>query len=108
MLEQIALSKKVCDELGRRVRGRKDLQVFAALWNDRAYAGMDAAPQPSLAAAPAIDYRVGMSVWHATFGQGEVTAVEDQTGETFVTVRFGLDEERRFAAALVGDKLLPR
>jgi len=108
LIEQIASSKKTCNRLARRVRDPKDLAVYAELWDDRAYAALTAEPEPATSGLPAIQYQVGMPVWHATFGQGEVVAVEPEEGETYVFVRFDPDKERRFAASLVQDKLLPR
>ncbi|MGC8838576.1 MAG: hypothetical protein ACP5UM_09185 [Anaerolineae bacterium] len=109
LMEQIALCKKTCDDLARRIRDLHDLAVYAELWEDRlyaAYAGSPTAEEPSL---PRITYRKGMPVWHATYGPGEVVAVEPEGGETYVTVRFQASQrERRFAASLVQDKLLPR
>ena len=108
LMEQIAAHKKACNQLGRRIRTKKDLSVYAELWDDRTYAALDSTPEPARLRVPAIAYETGMSVWHATFGQGEVMAVEADGDETFVTVQFGDDHERRFAASLVQDKLLPR
>ncbi|NLE77060.1 MAG: hypothetical protein GX605_09975 [Chloroflexi bacterium] len=109
LMEQIAASKNACDQMARRVRQERDLAVYAELWQDRAYhvetASMEPSARPTL---PQVRYRVGMVVWHATYGQGEVQAVEDEASETYVTVRFDDDRERRFAASLIQSKLLPR
>lgn len=110
LMEQIATCKKTCDDLARRIRDFHDLAVYAELWEDRLYAAYaassTAAEEPGL---PRITYREGMAVWHATYGPGEVVAVEPEGNETYVIVRFQEPrKERRFAASLVQDKLLPR
>ena len=109
LMEQIAASKNTCDQLARRVREPKDLAVYAALWQDRSIAAV-AAPAPAEAPSrlPHIHYGAGMPVWHAIFGQGEVQSLERAEGETYVHVRFKDGRERRFAASLIQDKLLPR
>lgn len=111
LMEQIAASKKKCDELARRIRDHRDLAVYAELWEDRIYRDYaTSTPQEEGVALPRITYREGMAVWHATYGPGEVVAVEPEDNETYVVVRFQADPEkdRRFAASLVQDKLLPR
>lgn len=109
LMEQIAACKRTCDDLARRIRDFHDLSVYADLWEDRLYAAYAAASTAAEPGLPRITYREGMAVWHATYGLGEVVAVEPGEDETYVTVRFQEPQrERRFAASLVQDKLLPR
>ncbi|MGQ9585242.1 MAG: hypothetical protein ACUVXG_07570 [Anaerolineae bacterium] len=108
LMEQIATSKKTCGYLSRRIRDSEALAVYAELWEDRTYAALAERSEETGSRLPKIRYREGMSVWHATFGQGKVLSVESEEDETYVTVHFESDKERRFAASLVQDKLLPR
>lgn len=103
---KISRAQEQLELIARQVRRPEDMAVYAELWEDRFYV----TPEPSgleTKTTPAA-YTVGMSVRHSAFGEGRVLALEPDGPETFVTVSFENGVERKFAASLVRDKLLPQ
>jgi hypothetical protein len=107
LAERTSRARSRLDDLARRVRRPDDLNPLAELWQDRQYA--DAArPEPPPANGRARAYAAGMAVRHAAFGDGVVEAVRGEGDDRLVTVRFADGSQKTFAAALVGDKLVPQ
>jgi hypothetical protein len=111
--EKTALTRKIAkaqaqlESIARNIRRPEDMAIYAELWEDRLYAG--AGPEVREPGTVSVHrYQVGMSVRHTTFGEGKVLAVEPNTNDTFVVVRFADGVERKFAASLVEDKLVPQ
>jgi len=103
LAQRIAASKKVCDQLYHRVRDIEDLAPFVDSWRDREANTPKMRPRPSRC----VVYQPEMIVTHTHFGAGVVRQVERAEDEVFVTVEFANGTQRRFAASLVGDKLIP-
>jgi hypothetical protein len=103
---KIARAQDQLELIARQVRRPEDMAVYAELWEDRSYTVPEPS-QPEATTSPAL-YVVGMAVRHTTFGEGRVLALEPDGADVFVTVLFADGVERKFAASLVGDKLIPR
>jgi hypothetical protein len=107
LAERTSRARSRLDDLARRVRRPDDLNPLAELWQDRQYAEA-ARPEPPKANGRARAYAAGMAVRHAVFGDGVVEAVKGEGDDRLVTVRFANGSQKTFAAALVGDKLVPQ
>lgn len=106
LLEQLREARARFDDIRARLHSSRDLQTWAELWVDRAYADAHSLPR-SPARGPAPRYVLNMRVRHPDFGTGRVTALADEDGDQIVTVRFDSGEERQFLGQLVSDKLRP-
>jgi hypothetical protein len=105
---KIARAQAQLELIARQARRPEDMAVYAELWEDRLYAVPEPSrPQATTTAAPPTIYAVGMAVRHTVFGEGRVLALEPDGVDTFVTVGFADGAERKFAASLVRDKLVP-
>ena len=105
LMEQLSQARSRLDEIARRVRRPEDLRLYGDLWQDRQYVE-EPRPKPAAANGKVLSYAPGMAVRHAVFGEGVVAAVQPDTNDSLVTVRFAGGVEKTFAASLVGDKLV--
>jgi hypothetical protein len=106
LMEQASQARSRLDDVARRVRRPEDLKLYAELWQDRLYAEVPQ-PEPPSSNGKALSYKPGMVVWHKTFGDGVVQAIQPDGKDDLITVLFTDGAQKTFVASLVGDKLIP-
>ncbi len=107
LIEQVSQARSRLDAIARRLRRSDDLKLYAELWQDRQYAPVGQTEVRPNSRQP-LAYAPGMTVRHTAFGEGIVEAVQPYEDDSLVTVRFADGAQRKFAASLVSEKLIPR
>lgn len=111
LMPQLASARQRCSDVHSRLRGPRDMALFAELWRDREVREVEETRREARGRRPASkprSYREGQMVQHTVYGLGTVVGLEARNGDIEVTVRFSIDSERTFLASLVRDKLLPQ
>lgn len=107
LMPLLSLARRRAGEFTTKLDPAERLNIYAEMWWDRQANLAAQAPAQKTAAKPQ-PYRVGMSVYHAKFGPGEIIEIRPDGKDMAITVNFVTADVRTFLASLVGDKLMPQ
>lgn len=107
LMPLLSQARRRAGEFTTKLDPPEKLNVYAEMWWDR-QANLAAQAPAQKAVAKPQPYRVGMSVYHAKFGPGEITDIRPDGKDMAITVNFVTADIRTFLASLVVDKLTPQ